>query len=705
MKTKIYKALILTQCLVMLAFLTKAQLPDFTRVDTGAVSETPGGHVSSACFDIDGDGDLDLLIGNTGVFTQRFFSMYKNERNGFFVKIPEFISDSSYQNLSSFGDVDNDGDADLFASAIGANNLRIYTNDGYGNYQLDDSVSLAYPILYPSLVDLNNDSYLDVAGIGKFGSVSYNNGNGKFPVNTDLGLMHEPPAIMLHGMSWGDPDDDGDLDAYGGFSSAGAPFSKNACFLNNGDGTFIKFDESSVIVDDSTSENASVNWVDYDNDGDMDLYVLNFTLDPINGPLSALYENLGNMQFAKHIFEDEMYRKSFTNSSVWGDLDNDADLDLFVSVENNPFPWTGDTSATPYNLIFLNDGNGGFENILDHTLTIEDSHTAVLFDDDNDGDLDVLMTRYSWSMDGYTNLFVNEGNENSWIVLTCEGTMSNRSAIGTRIYAKSFVNGKHITQTREITPINGHLSYANLRVHFGLGDNDVIDTLIIHWPSGHIDEYLNVKANHFYRAKEDSELGIDFAATNYIQYSPAIPDQALVSDNETITIDLNEYYHFIKGDTVPEIEGDTMTYSIFSIEDTNVVSASISGNILILESGVENDESKIHIVADADFTKRMDHFTVSRLVDVNNIPEKQDVKAFPNPFNSSIVIEYELKNSETVEIIIYNQLGKQIKVFQQNQSQGKQQLVWNAEGLPSGVYFCVLKTQSGTQTMKMIKMK
>ncbi len=123
-------------------------------------------------------------------------------------------------------------------------------------------------------------------------------------------------------------------------------------------------------------------------------------------------------------------------------------------------------------------------------------------------------------MDGYNNLFVNEGNDNSWIVLTCEGTTSNRSAIGTRVQAKCFVNGNHITQTREITPINGHLSYANLRVHFGLGEADVIDTLIIRWPSGIVDTYLNVEANQFYRAIENQGLSIDFKATNYIQYDP-----------------------------------------------------------------------------------------------------------------------------------------------------------------------------------------
>jgi len=133
--------------------------------------------------------------------------------------------------------------------------------------------------------------------------------------------------------------------------------------------------------------------------------------------------------------------------------------------------------------------------------------------------------------------------------------------------------------------------------------------------------------------------------------------------------------------------------------------ASINGNILTLESGSENGASKIQIIDSTSIAKRMDHFTVSRLVDVVNIPDKQDITAYPNPFNSSIVIEYELNNSETVEITIYNPLGKQIKTIEKKQSQGKQQVVWDAEGLPAGIYFCVLKTKSGMQTMKMIKLK
>jgi hypothetical protein len=658
MKTKLFFSILV----LTLSLTVNAQFPNFIKIDTGAITQLWGGHVSSACFDMDNDGDLDLFVCNSAVYANRIFSIFKNERKGLYIEMPKFIGNLDYKMLSSFGDVDNDGDIDFFAGLPGYN-LRLYSNNGYGDFQFHSLLYSANTKLYPSLIDLNNDGFLDMVGINTYGGVNYNNGNGGFAEYESLGQLHEAAYVFMHGMSWGDCDDDGDMDVYGGYSSdgpEGGNVSKNACFLNNGDGNFVKFDPASVIVDDSTSENTSVNWVDYDNDGDMDLYVLNFTGDSINGPLNALYENLGNMQFIKHIFEDEMYRNSFKVSSLWGDLDNDADLDLYVTIENNVFPWSlGSTSATPYNLLYINDGNGGFTNILDHTLAKEDSHTALLFDHDNDGDLDVLLTRYSWSNDGYNNLFVNEGNDNSWMVLTCEGTTSSRTAIGTRVQAKCFVNGKHITQTREITPINGHLSFANLRVHFGFGDTDVIDTLIIRWPSGYIDEYLGVQTNQFFRAIEDSALVIDFKATNYIQLSPRIANLDLESTGHSTTIDLNEHYHFMKGDTVPSIIGDTLMFSIFNNDNSDIVQATLDGSILTLEALSNTGESEIQIIASAGFTERMDVFNV--YIGQSSVPSidmVKDLLIYPNPARQELNISAEGYTIDDVSI--YTLTGQKV---------------------------------------------
>ncbi len=93
-----------------------------------------------------------------------------------------------------------------------------------------------------------------------------------------------------------------------------------------------------------------------------------------------------------------------------------------------------------------------------------------------------------------------------------------------------------------------------------------------------------------------------------------------------------------------------------------------------------------------------------------NIDEKDNseaitINAYPNPFSTSTTIEYTVKQPTDVQISIYNYLGEQIDIIQQKLSSGKQQVEWNTNGLPSGVYFCVLKTREGTQTKKIIKLK
>lgn len=79
--------------------------------------------------------------------------------------------------------------------------------------------------------------------------------------------------------------------------------------------------------------------------------------------------------------------------------------------------------------------------------------------------------------------------------------------------------------------------------------------------------------------------------------------------------------------------------------------------------------------------------------------------AYPNPFITSTTIEYELTEPSFIQISIYDYLGKQHKTIEQKQQIGKQQFLWDAAGLPTGIYYCVLKTEGGTQTIKMIKLK
>jgi hypothetical protein len=806
MKKNIYKTSFLTICILVVAIAAQAQLQNFIKVDTGAMTLLWGGHASSTCFDMDNDGDLDIASGNKAVYASRVFSLFRNERNGYYIEMPEFTGDLEL--VASIGDVDNDGNIDLLVGpGFNFESVSVYLNSGNGNFQFDNTYDTPEARSYPTLLDLNNDGFLDVIGIDRWGSVLYNDESGGFLDWTYLGMFQQQTNVFLHGVSWGDADDDGDLDFFGGYSSLSGGIPINLCFLNNGDGSFSQFNPSSPIVEGECVTTCA-NWVDYDNDGDMDLYVHNVICD---NTLPALYENMGGMEFTRKDIIDEMYRYSLANSSVWGDLDNDGDLDLFISVENNEFPWPPpDTSATPYNVIYLNDGNGQFTNILNHPLTLEDSHTALLLDHDNDGDLDVLLSRYSWSNDGHNNIFENEGNNNSWISLTCEGTISNRSAIGTRVQAKAFVNGSHTTQTREITPINGHLSYANLRVHFGLGDAATIDTLIFRWPSGIVDTYLDVAPNRFYRAIEDYDLtflcppgDISFTTQEQIDNFPtdhpdcveiagnveingsnitnldgllqiqvfgghleiygniSLPDLSGLDSVSSIAGDFKVFNNTILSDfsgmgTLNSIggnfqvtnnaamknmnglenlswnEGDLLIgfndsgpagnpalQSLKGIEDLD----SVGGSIKIMNNSILDSchvYSICGFIVDPEYTDRIwidnnathcnsigEVDTICRAVSTEEI-EMQNSKViiygFPNPLSSQATIEYDLIDQALVELKIYNYLGKEIDVLvSEFQQAGTHQAIWNAEGLPAGVYFYRLTAGAQVGCGKIIK--
>lgn len=99
--------------------------------------------------------------------------------------------------------------------------------------------------------------------------------------------------------------------------------------------------------------------------------------------------------------------------------------------------------------------------------------------------------------------------------------------------------------------------------------------------------------------------------------------------------------------------------------------------------------------------------TESLYVNINTPTEStsHQLITFPNPFTTSTTIEYELTSPSSVQLIIYDYLGKQVDRMELQQSNGKQQITWNAKGRPAGVYTCVLKSKSGTQTVKMIKLK
>lgn len=195
-------------------------------------------------------------------------------------------------------------------------------------------------------------------------------------------------------------------------------------------------------------------------------------------------------------------------AAVAGDFDNDMDMDIYVvnrsSVRNEP------------NTLYENLGNGTFRavpaaggaqgplgsNIFGAAGT---GDQVVVADYDLDGYLDLFVVNglniVPLTRGGPDNLFHNLGSGNNWIELDLQGTISNRDAVGAKVYAT--VPGK--TQLREQ---NGgyHRAAQNFkRIHFGLAHNAVVDLKVL-WPSGGVDTYSNVAVNKVYRAVEGGGL-------------------------------------------------------------------------------------------------------------------------------------------------------------------------------------------------------
>lgn len=167
-------------------------------------------------------------------------------------------------------------------------------------------------------------------------------------------------------------------------------------------------------------------------------------------------------------------------STVAGDFDNDMDLDLYVVTAN--------AAGNEPNILYDNQGDGTFEAVthLDAatgtTLGIGD--TVSTADYNNDGFLDLLLTNGEFphllNRDAPYQLLENEGNDNHWLAIDLEGTVSNRDGIGTKVY----VTAGGITQLREQTGGIHDQVQNDSRLHFGLADNSVVDEIRIEWSSG-----------------------------------------------------------------------------------------------------------------------------------------------------------------------------------------------------------------------------
>jgi len=445
----------------------------FNQVTTGDIATDSGVSKGANWIDFDNDGDLDLLVANDN--SPNFF--YENI-NGTLTRNTTFIFETSVglQSSGSFGDFDNDGFVDLVL------NGNLYKNNAGTSFsdlgQMGDRSAWA---------DVNRDGFLDLFAASSDDSSStnqlfINNGDGSTFTERLTG-----PIVSAIGGFWspafGDYNNDGWPDL---FVTQSNPIpGPNLLYKNNGDGTFTSITGIPAVTQNNGAE--TVNWMDYDNDGDLDLFVGGLNLQ------DAIFRNDGNDTFTNIIMPI-----GEASTSNWGDYDNDGDLDLITG------------SLNSFTLV-RNDGNGVFTVITETSSGINtnvDPRGTVWGDYDNDGDLDLFVALLSGANPaGVTNaLYENNGNSNSSIKIKCIGTTSNKSAIGAKVRIKATIFGQTYWQMREINSLTGHRSQNGLVVHFGLGDAAIIDSLKIEWPSGLVEDYANLPANQLLTITEGTPL-------------------------------------------------------------------------------------------------------------------------------------------------------------------------------------------------------
>jgi len=369
-----------------------------------------------------------------------------NNGDGTFTKITsgDIVNDGGWSFNSSIADYDNDGNLDIFADngafiPYGENNF-LYKGNGDGTFikiTSGDIVNDGEHSLSSSWCDYNDDGYQDlfVANSDPFNGIAINNflyqnnGNGTFTKLTE-GVVVNDSSISIGG-SWGDYDNDGDFDLF----VANWYSENNHLYQNNGDGTFTKITSGAIVNDGGSSVSGA--WGDYDNDGDLDLYVTNDWNEN-----NFLYSNNGDQTFTRVTTGDIVNDGGRSNGATWADYNNDGYLDLFVP--NGQIP-------SQSNFLYRNNGLSNY----------------------------------------------------NWINIRCVGTVSNASAIGTKVRAKAVIDSQDIWQLREVSGHTGFNAQEGFNIELGFGHAPVVDSLIFEWPSGLIDVYTDVDVNKFYKATED----------------------------------------------------------------------------------------------------------------------------------------------------------------------------------------------------------
>jgi len=384
--------------LFLLSFSANSAIAQFF-TEVASTPFTATNDSTHAFADIDGDGDLDLLIlGDDG--SSFIAELFRNDGLGGYTLITGTPFTGVERGDAVFGDVDGDLDLDLIISGDdGPGQItQLFLNDGTGVFteSTTHSFSGVRGNSALAMADVDGDSDLDVMLSGWDGStrvteLHINNGSGVFTLDTATSFS----AFDGGSIDFADVDGDKDLDVLLTGKESISGKAKTELYINNGSGVFTK----DITTSFTGVRSSDAKFADIDGDSDQDVIISGWDE---NAGITEIYTNDGLGVFTLHLTLE-----GFTTPRLdFADVDSDSDLDLFISGKQS-------TSGVAETELYLNDGSGNFSITTDSFIGTR-SGDIKSADIDGDGDMDVIISGWdeaSRTVKLYTNDFTILGVE------------------------------------------------------------------------------------------------------------------------------------------------------------------------------------------------------------------------------------------------------------------------------------------------------
>ncbi|MES2766457.1 MAG: T9SS type A sorting domain-containing protein [Bacteroidota bacterium] len=667
--------------------------------------------------DWNNDGFDDVIIGS---------DFFKNNGDGTFKNLPSIPVTAS---ATVWGDMNNDGWLDIYA--VDGDGDKIYKNNGdntFTNITVQTGISNPMPTITPIWLDYNRDGNLDifiangskiVAGKDTFfpDQLWKNNGDGTFKnVTAESKIsLGEPAPLDCWGASACDYNNDGWVDIF----VATSRFAADKLFKNNGNGTFTEVGAQTGVIGNPTTDSKSFgdgvgcDWGDYDNDGFMDLAVGNLGNSNWYGSVSnpsLVFKNNGGENFTE--VHEELGIKFFEMNSgvMWADLDLDGNLDLWHSqYAENP---AGGDEPQRLSRVYM---NGGAENnyaFKDKTwelgAEIHGAWTQARTDFDNDGDIDILAASPHDGVRLFRNDMERKGN---WIGFKLGSDIFGNSTkfskinnlydveislhAGNRIFTqKLYSGGSGATATQNSNGLN-----------FGLGNIDTVDYALITYKGKQFSLFSGkpLPVNFYCYLREDTLGSLEFNTMRLPTPAQIYPRNTQKLSGTEVTLKLTNNL----GARV-EIGYDSTFASLFDYPFTGYgdrIIKNLPKNTTLYwrARNVPSDTPR-----ESPWSSVWSFTTGNATSVENEIAFKNDLlkEATPNPVLNKTTIDFTIEKAGAVSLKIFDLDGHEIATLTDGAYEpGDYSKNWNAENIPSGTYYYILKTAAGSVSKKLVVQK